>query len=701
MKKVYLSFILFFAVAFFNRAMAQVTLIDDNHSLSGYTLGNNIIMESDNDSTLWISDGTQAGTHQYAFDVKVDGNGGGTFLNNKIYFAGIDATHGSELWVSDGTAAGTTLVADINSSGSSTPDDFVVFGGNLYFTASTAASGREMYKLNGSNGTVSLFKDFNSGAGDGFDLGQIQSYYINNNLLYFMANDGAHGDELWVTNGTAVTMLGDITPGATSTNITAFSHIGSETFFSVATATFSLDIWKTDGTAAGTVVVKSFNLFGSAIVSSMLLFNNKLYFSGTDAAGAELWSTDGTTTELVSDINPGPDGSYPLLFNAVIINNHIIFSATTANEGNELWISDGIKGGSTTLLKDINPGSADASPFLYPTYNYANIYSGIVNSDNIFDRTKLYNGFIFFSAKNATNGRELWRTDGTLAGTVLVKDIYAGTRDGVSDNSYYYTTAGLYFSGNNGTSGNEPFVSNGLSSGTSIVADIYPGTNGSDPEFSFIKSGTLYFTADNGNSRSGYTDFYKIDAALSELPVTLLDFSATLQDNAVQLRWATSSEINSKSFGIQRSTDAVHFNNIGQVDAAGNSSIETKYIYDDDKAFNAGSDVLYYRLLITDKDGKSKYSEVLKVKLKGAITDLRAYPNPVHDHLSVLFNTESSSSASLLIRDVSGKQVYQQVYNNPASAHLQNINVSTFATGTYFIQLITEKGNKTIKFVKQ
>jgi len=306
----------------------------------------------------------------------------------------------------------------------------------------------------------------------------------------------------------------------------------------------------------------------------------------------------------------------------------------------------------------------------------------------------LFNGFIFFVAEDDTHGNELWRTDGTPAGTVLVKDINPGTRDGASYNSYYYTTSGLYFTGNDGTSGNEPFVSNGLSSGTSIVANINTvGTSGSDPEFSFIKSGTLYFTADNGNSTSGYTDFYKLNATLSDLPVTLLDFSATLQSNSVQLNWATSSEINSKSFEILRSTDAVHFDNIGRVDAAGNSSVERKYIYDDVNAFNAGSDVLYYRLQIIDKDGKSKYSEVLQVKLKGAVTELKIYPNPSSTFVQV-GGLDNSTPMRYFIYNAEGVAVQQGNLDN------ERINFkSDLPKGLYTLRVTGETANETLRFV--
>lgn len=713
-KNLHLIMLMLFIV-FINNAEAQVTLVNNNNSLNGYPVfGNNIIFTSDVDSTWWISDGTQSGTKQYAFNVKDDANGSGGVLGNKIYFAGIDATHGSELWITDGTAAGTNLVQDIEAgSGNSTPDNFFLYKGDLYFTANTTALGRELYRISGTNGTVSLFKDINPGTGSSFSSSAPIVFFTNNNLLYFTANDGVHGDELWVSDGTAANtrMLADITSGITDTKFGQFTHLGNEVIFSVVTAgTSSLDLWKTDGTT--TSLVKSFNVPNSGLSFQWFLtFNNLIYFDGTDVAtGTELWSTDGTTTAMVKDINPGanagvPNSSFPLLFNSVIINGHFIFQATTSTNGSELWTSDGTTAG-TVLLKDINPGANSSSPLLIPVINYSGLIingggGGGLFLDNFYDRTALFNGSIFLIANDGTNSNEqLWKTDGTAGGTSMVKN-FGGTNGGVSG-SYFYTKSGLYFSANDNINGDEPWFTDGTSANTSMVYDVNPGVNGSSPQFSFIFNNQLFFTADNGDSPvDGFTDLYKIDATASVLPITLLNFTATLQPQDVKLDWATSTEINSSHFVIQRSTDAVHFTNIASVDAAGNSSLERQYTYDDNQYLNAGSDVLYYRLQLVDIDGKYKYSAVLSVKLKSAVTDLKVYPNPVHDQLSVLFSAANANKIALRITDVNGKQIYYQTYTSGSASNLQNINVSGFATGSYFVQLVTDKESRIIKFIKE
>ena len=638
---------------------AQVTIIDNNHSLSGYPVfGNSIFLTSDEDSTLWKSDGTPGGTLQFATNVKIDLDHGIGFLNNKIYFAGVDASHGSELWITDGTAVGTKLVQDLlTGTKGSKPDDFVLYKSDLYFTDSST-SGRELYRISGTNGSVSLFKDINPGTGNAFDENNT-NFLVSNGLLYFQADDGTNGTELWVSDGTSgnTKMLKNISAGNTSTNFSGFITLNNQLIFTVITTTYSLDLWKTDGT--NTTLIKSFNVPYSAISSFGLLnFNNKIYFAGTDVTnGTELWSTDGTAASMVKDIFSGndagvPNSSYPQLFNAVFINGHFLFSANDDN-GVELWSSDGTAA-NTVRIKDINPGVESSNPVLYPVIDYSKILDG----GSIFDfysRGTLLNGYIFFSADDGTHGTQLWKTNGTAAGTTLVESIGAPNY-GVTD-TYFYTKTGLYFSANDGTKGNEPWFTNGTT--VQMVADINPGSGSSDPDFTFVFNNKLFGTVDNGVG-TPKTDFYRIDATVSVLPVSLLNFKATLQSEAVQLDWTTATEINSNNFAIQRSTDGINFSEIGSVMAAGNSTIEKSYSFADIQYLEAGSDVLYYRLQLNDKDGKNNYSQVQIVKLNASATFLKTYPNPVHSQLSVLFSAASSKITILRISDLNGKELYRQ-----------------------------------------
>jgi ELWxxDGT repeat protein len=133
----------------------------------------------------------------------------------------------------------------------------------------------------------------------------------------------------------------------------------------------------------------------------------KLFFTANDGTtGQELWSSDGTRagTVLVKDIRPGAYDSDSRSLTAV--GGTLFFTARDGVHGRELWKSDGTEGG-TVLVKDILPGA------------------GTTYGDEPGQLTAL-GGTVFLGADDGVKGAELWKSDGTDAGTVLVKDINAG-----------------------------------------------------------------------------------------------------------------------------------------------------------------------------------------------------------------------------------------------------------------------------------
>lgn len=594
-------------------ASAQVTKLANNNSITdGIALGNIAIM-IDNKDSLWKTDGTAAGTKKYATNVALDTNKNVVLYNGKLYSAGVDATHGSELWVTDGTAAGTKLIKDINTGvASSAPSNFFVFNNAMYFFANTAAKGKELYISDGTATGTKLVKDINVGAGSSYTTSS--SFFINNNILYFIADDGTHGAELWKTNGTSTgtVLIKDINPGSGTSNATGFTALGTKVLFSADDGTNGAELWKTDGTAAGTALVKDiasgFPGLGSN-PSEFLLFKSKLYFLAFDLThGYELWVTDGsgTGTSLVKDINAGSNSSFPLLANAIIINGKFYFSATTAANGSELWKSDGTASG-TTLFKDINAGSASSNPFIWLNFIGGQASGGMHNT--------LFNGKILFDANDKTHGTELWTTDGTITNTKLVKDIYAGSKGSIPSTAfnYFYTTSYLYFPANDSIHGTELWKSDGTSAGTTLVKDIYAGTKSSSPSFLFLLlNNHLLFTANDGDNTAGKTDLYQLNATVDTL--------------------------------------AKPANAIAQI----------------------------------APDGRSFY----------------IYPNPVKNNLIVVVNNTNQKQAALAITDQSGKQMYLQQLTNAPGNSQYHIDVHAFSSGLYYLQMITDKGVVTQKFIK-
>ena len=243
-------------------------------------------------------------------------------------------------------------------------------------------------------------------------------------IQYFAGNDGTTGYELWKTDGTeaGTVRVKDIHPGANASFPAYFATVNGTVYFVARDETNGTELWKTDGTEAGTVMVKDINPGANSSIPIPIPYyltnvNGSLYFSANDGTnGTELWKTDGTEagTVRVADINPGASVSIPA--NLTNVNGTLYFSASDGTNGTELWKTDGTEAG-TVLVKDINPGASHSFPFPLDG-SWLGSYTNV-------------NGTVYFGADDGTNGWELWKTDGTEAGTVMVKDINPGWENGV------------------------------------------------------------------------------------------------------------------------------------------------------------------------------------------------------------------------------------------------------------------------------
>jgi len=296
-------------------------------------------------------------------------------------------------------------------------------------------------------------------------------------LFFFVMEDETHGAELWKTDGTAAgtAMVKDIWPGPLSSSPEDLAAHGGLVYFRAYDMTHGSELWVSDGTPGGTRMVRDispgpFTSYPEHLTSTA----GFLFFAADDGVhGTELWRTDGTEagTVLVKDIHPGAADSYLWSFDSVAIGSTLYFTFWHETYGYELWKSDGSAAG-TALVKDIYPGAGSSYPFSLTEAG----------------------GLLFFSAMDAGHGHELWRTDGTAAGTALVKDILPGA-DGSSP--AYLTEYGgaLIFAAADGVHGNELWKSDGTPAGTVLVKDVYPGADYSWPTTLTKAGGILYFTA--------------------------------------------------------------------------------------------------------------------------------------------------------------------------------------------------------------
>ena len=358
---------------------------------------------------------------------------------------------------------------------SSFPSSLVEFKDKLYFSANDGELGNELYVSDGTTEGTQLVKDIDPAISD---YGYLNGYTNSsspynlvefNDKLYFAANNGEVDNELYISDGTAegTQLLVDINPGE--------NNYGAN----------------------------------SSSPGNFVEFNDKLYFSASNSEnGNELYVTDGTAegTQLVVDLRPGEDnygntnGSYPS--NLVEFNDKLYFSASNGEVGNELYVSDGTAEG-TQLLLDLRSGE---DPF-------GNIYGSYPS--NLVE----FNGKLYFSASNGENGNELYVSDGTAEGTQLLVDLYPGENNYGNVNSSDPSNLvefndKLYFSASNGENGTELFVSDGTAEGTQLVADINQGEDssgysyGSSPSNLVEFNGKLYFTAND--SETG-TELYVSD----------------------------------------------------------------------------------------------------------------------------------------------------------------------------------------------
>jgi len=673
------------------------------------TAGNGVVYFTATDGKsgreLYKSNGTPGGTLRVK-DVTLGANGTtfGSFLhaNGVLYFTADDGVHGLELWKSDGTEAGTLLVKDITpGTGGSSPTNLRQVNGVLFFTANN-----HLYKSNGTAagtvpvkdadaanltavGNVLYFTDANTVLykSDGTTAGTVPVKEVTGaetkivmltpyqNLLYFFVeNREEFRFELWKSNGTpAGTVLVTSQEGPGPYEVKSIG--GSLYWLSQAISSYDgYRLWKSDGTSAGTAVlqeevcgcysplaprtgygathltnvggapyfVRRFDKLsgwgdlvstsysiespagsvweGSAVAENLTVVNGALYFTsggllyrgnepvkssqaGTAsasprqltplnnrlyfAANRGLWQSDGTaagTTAVKNGINAvnlaGANGT--LYFSGDDGTQDVIPEYSPyldpIGHGQELWKSNGTQAG-TVRVKEVNP---DYQVRCVDEYTGEEVYCEHPNARTVFEPsgsnpTHLtdVNGTLFFTAvHDASGAQSLWKSDGTEAGTVKLKDIAArllvrvngmlfyaggegaslglyvsnGTPQGTVllkagidptwltpvNNTLYFAAGGslwksngtatgtsvvksgiapadltrvsstLFFTASESAAGRELYKSDGTAAGTVRVRDIVSGTGSASPASLTPVNGLLYFTASNGTSRGLY-----------------------------------------------------------------------------------------------------------------------------------------------------------------------------------------------------
>jgi ELWxxDGT repeat protein len=376
--------------------------------------------------------------------------------------------------------AQTRLVKDINPASSSVPQGGVMFSGVLVFAADDGVTGLELWRSDGTAAGTSLLADICPGPCSSYP----QSItlvggpsYFSGGVLYFSADDGIHGAEPWRTNGTVsgTEMLADLNPGTNSSNPKSFVLFDGSVFFGATDATGSA-LWRTGGTSEGTVLAMRLPR-GSTICAPitpewLTTGNGFLFFVHGDCDRGRgytiLYYTNGSDLFGPLDYNVyslrgGP--AIPGAGSAVFYTTYYYPSGGPPQ---------------TSLMKTNGPVTVEiaAGPYGY-------------------DSLRGVAGLLFFRSGDPANGYELWKSDGTPAGTAIVKDINPGPNHS-QPSSLTDVNGTLFFSAEDGVNGRELWKSDGTAAGTVMVRDIRSGPTGSDPSLLTPSGSEVFFSADDG-----------------------------------------------------------------------------------------------------------------------------------------------------------------------------------------------------------
>ncbi|MES2774736.1 MAG: choice-of-anchor J domain-containing protein [Bacteroidota bacterium] len=203
---------------------------------------------------------------------------------------------------------------------------------------------------------------------------------------------------------------------------------------------------------------------------------------------------------------------------------------------------------------------------------------------------------------------------------------------------------------------------------------------------------------------TSYSTFYFHKGNIA-LPVNYAELSGIRNGGKVDLSWITRSEINNKSFEIERSADGRGFASVGIVYSkapGGNSTLPISYSFADLQPLIISN---YYRIKQTDIDGKVTYSNTVFVKgLKASVFSLNTiFPNPARERITAALQSPFADNITLVVTDMAGKVIKRQVANMAVGDNNVSVDVASLPAGSYLLKAVCNNGCETAvrKFTKQ
>ncbi len=371
---------------------------------------------------------------------------------------------------------------------------------------------------------------------------------------FFVADDDIHGAELWVTDGTpeGTSLLKDIYPGFNSSDPAYLTSFNGNLFFVANSLQYGTEVWKSDGTTAGTVLLQDI-LPGDANGSdphALTVFNNELYFGAfsSDGFNTSVYKSDGTSagTVLLKDMGFGRIAD-------IEVAGDYLYYAFGSNGNEKLWRTDGTLGGTAEVTVDayfyLKNLTAVGNQLFVTTSAEQNVDVRLYSltgtnapsllkefttpasgTDELANLTAVGNKAFFSIQKNHDQKvDELWWSDGTVSGTVLVKSF---SWDNSAMKNFFAFNGSLYFQ--NGSSQSDAWwKSDGSDGGTVVVSPVRLGYPSSGNFIPVVSDGKIYMSGDgelwiSDGTASGTKEYYNINQSFSSSPSSLTDVNGLL-----------------------------------------------------------------------------------------------------------------------------------------------------------------------------
>ena len=480
-------------------------------------VGNTVYFGNSPDNTVSIEVAAithnVAGSERYVADINPASNSpivpyDFAAFNGKLFFTQDNSVTGISPYVTDGTT--TTLLKDVNATtmGAGIPPDLTAVGGGKFFFVANSSSGSKLFFTSGtgvtliSEGSALRITSKLAGFGGG---------------AYFGAQSPA-GIGLHFTDGSTPVLIKAFSNNVT---ISVLQPVGATLYFAVDNSGIDKQLWKSDGTPTGTVMVKSFTKSGN--ISEILSSNGVTFMVANDGTtGHVLWRTNGTEagTVVVNYIHDAGSSissesyngkySYFLPFSGGVYFKvrgsapysdsfyksngtdigtvEIVSKAGLPFGGEMLGVSNGLLYYRGAYIHTFNGTSSAEILRSSPSGAFADVGGtaffgtgeGMYKSTGTADTTTLllpgtssvareytsFAGKLFFTRNTAEAGNELWRSDGTAAGTFMVQDLLPGSKDGIT-NILQPVNGALMLSGRNTVDNAELFAT--LATSTAIT----------------------------------------------------------------------------------------------------------------------------------------------------------------------------------------------------------------------------------------